>query len=111
MFLEPSWTVLRACILVCVAPESIQPLSIAVLLQLAALVFPRYYSPRLMMLPQQKCQHAGGESAFGAGRIYCHDAGDRLHGNVPSTESEHSSSNPNYHISIQVYARRIPKIS
>lgn len=37
------------------------------------------------MTPTAECQCAGGGTGLGAGRIYCHDAGDRLHGSACST--------------------------
>lgn len=80
-----SRVVLSAYILVWVAHVGIQPLSIAVLLQEGALVFLFYNSLRFDDSPTAECQCADGGTGLGAGRIYCHDAGDRLHGSVPST--------------------------
>ena len=37
------------------------------------------------MTPTAECQCAGRGTGLGAGRISCHDAGDRLHGSSRST--------------------------
>lgn len=60
-------------------------LTIAALLQRGASLFLFYYSLLFDDSPAPGCQGAGGGAGLGAGRIYCHDGGDRLHRSVPST--------------------------
>lgn len=85
-------------------PVGIQPLTKAVLLQQGASVFLFYYSLLFDDSPAAECQRAGGGTGLGAGRIYCHDAGDRSHGSLPSSACSllQHLQNQAYHVSIQV---------
>lgn len=90
MFVKVSWTVVVFWVHIHFSlggpcGNSTSNYSSAVAARFSASVFLFYYSLLFDDFPTAECQRAGGGTGLGAGRIYCHDAGDRLHGSVPWT--------------------------